>query len=1309
MRIISYFLFACMLLSAGAIAQTTLPFVENFEGTPTASGWTVTAAPGSDGWTIGANQSSSFVIPIPGQGSYAMSSDESCVGCDKSADLLVSPALDLSGHLIVSLDFLGFYLSTSGTQGYVLISFDNGASWADTVHTMFSTGTWEDISIDLSAYVDDTINVGFLFNDPTPSVNTFGFAVDNVHVFEPWTYDVGIIGWTIPQTGCGLTDNESITIDIENLGLADASNITVSYSLDGGSNFVNEIIPGPITSGTVVNYTFSQKADLSVAAIYTIELAVAFTTDENLTNNNEGPFIIKSLSVIDQFPFTENFNSGSSVYFDFVVGSQAGAAFKTAAGNGYVEFTGAGFPASGWTGFPGTTTSSNAWNDNVSHHAYMNACAVDATLLSDLELQFDLDQKFVLNQSYTWFRLVVNGTPVADSNGTIEFSPVSNSTGYQTHTYDLTAFVGNMIDISFQGASLFSSQVFAPGNINLIDNISFTGTQTTENIYTLPFNENFEGGPTNPGWTTDQATGSDGWVMAAEYYGAYWYPDPLSNPNTTIAATSNDDICNCDASLDYLISPKLNLIGYGVVNLSFDYFFTGDYGSEGYVYVSTDGTLNNLTLIQTMPLSTNQEWQSVTVNLNAYIGSVVKLVFHHNDNGGSASGFSIDNVSVVEGGAPPVAVVYPLPFMENFEGQPTNTGWSTNQASGSDGWVMAAEYYGSYWYPDPLSSPNTTIAATSNDDICNCNSSADYFMSPILDLTNTATVELNFDYFFNGEYGSTGFVYVSTDGTLNNLQLIQTMLVSPVVLTWNNLSVDLSAFAGDSIQLVFLHSDNGGSASGFSIDNVSVTSTILPPPSVYTIPFLEDFEGQPTNIDWSTNQASGSDGWVMAAEYYGSYWYPNPLSNPNTTIAATSNDDICNCNSSADYFISPEMSLTGFNAFELNFDYFFNGEYGSTGFVYVSTDGTLNNLQLIKTMTVDPLVLIWVNTTVDLTAFAGDTIQLVFLHSDNGGSASGFSIDNVSVTGSNPAQIVYNLPFMEDFEGQPTNTGWSTSQAPGSDGWVMAAENYGLYWYPIPSSNTTIAATSNDDICVCDASVDYFISPPISFVGYSGVTLQMDYFFNGDYGSEGFVYVSLDGTLNNLQLVQTMPISSTTVWNNMSINLSSFVGDTVQIVFHHDDNGLDASGFSIDNVNVTGQLAPPDPIISGVETNVDCFGASTGAIDISVTSGVTPYTYLWSNNSTTQDLINVIADNYSVVVTDFVGATATASFVITEPADIQTTDAATICDGDTYIFGTQTLTTANTYTEVFASVDGCDSTVVLTLSVNPVYNNTDVA
>jgi hypothetical protein len=49
---------------------------------------------------------------------------------------------------------------------------------------------------------------------------------------------------------------------------------------------------------------------------------------------------------------------------------------------------------------------------------------------------------------------------------------------------------------------------------------------------------------------------------------------------------------------------------------------------------------------------------------------------------------------------------------------------------------------------------------------------------------------------------------------------------------------------------------------------------------------------------------------------------------------------------------------------------------------------------------------------------------------------------------------------------------------------------------------------------------------------------------------------------------------------------------------------------------------------------------------------------------------------------------------------------ASICQGDSYTFDTQLLTTSGVYSNVFTSSLGCDSTVVLTLSVNPVYNDT---
>lgn len=77
------------------------------------------------------------------------------------------------------------------------------------------------------------------------------------------------------------------------------------------------------------------------------------------------------------------------------------------------------------------------------------------------------------------------------------------------------------------------------------------------------------------------------------------------------------------------------------------------------------------------------------------------------------------------------------------------------------------------------------------------------------------------------------------------------------------------------------------------------------------------------------------------------------------------------------------------------------------------------------------------------------------------------------------------------------------------------------------------------------------------------------------------------------------------------------------------------------------------------QTNVLCNNAITGAIDININGGTTPYTQQWtkegSNYSTNKNLINLGAGTYQVTVTDAVGHNCTASLspavIITQPTD----------------------------------------------------------
>ncbi len=98
----------------------------------------------------------------------------------------------------------------------------------------------------------------------------------------------------------------------------------------------------------------------------------------------------------------------------------------------------------------------------------------------------------------------------------------------------------------------------------------------------------------------------------------------------------------------------------------------------------------------------------------------------------------------------------------------------------------------------------------------------------------------------------------------------------------------------------------------------------------------------------------------------------------------------------------------------------------------------------------------------------------------------------------------------------------------------------------------------------------------------------------------------------------------------------------------------------------------------------------------------TAQSYAWSNNATTPTITVSPAENTTYICTVTQGnQTCTASVDITVNPNVTNAISASIIEGETYTLGTQTLTTAGTYTEVFTSSAGCDSTVTLTLTVEP--------
>ena len=140
-------------------------------------------------------------------------------------------------------------------------------------------------------------------------------------------------------------------------------------------------------------------------------------------------------------------------------------------------------------------------------------------------------------------------------------------------------------------------------------------------------------------------------------------------------------------------------------------------------------------------------------------------------------------------------------------------------------------------------------------------------------------------------------------------------------------------------------------------------------------------------------------------------------------------------------------------------------------------------------------------------------------------------------------------------------------------------------------------------------------------------------------------------------------------------------------------------------------------------TNVNCFGGSTGAINLTVSSGTTPYTYNWGGGVTTQNRTALAAGSYTVTVTDASGCSGTTTITLTQPAtalDATATATNVTCGGGTtgtinitptggtspytYDWGggitTQNRTSlaAGTYTVTVTDAKGCTKTVMQTIT-----------
>ena len=74
--------------------------------------------------------------------------------------------------------------------------------------------------------------------------------------------------------------------------------------------------------------------------------------------------------------------------------------------------------------------------------------------------------------------------------------------------------------------------------------------------------------------------------------------------------------------------------------------------------------------------------------------------------------------------------------------------------------------------------------------------------------------------------------------------------------------------------------------------------------------------------------------------------------------------------------------------------------------------------------------------------------------------------------------------------------------------------------------------------------------------------------------------------------------------------------------------------------------------VSAVIGEISCLGGNDGTINLTNSIGIAPYSYLWSNTATTEDLSGLPAGSYSVIITDGLSCTRSYNYTLTQPSTL---------------------------------------------------------
>ena len=172
--------------------------------------------------------------------------------------------------------------------------------------------------------------------------------------------------------------------------------------------------------------------------------------------------------------YSQNFESGTT---QMTATTGAGSIIAIDAASANSSTYGLHLQGNTYTGWSSAySTGPDAFNNSPSHIASVSR-EICAPSLPTVTLTFNKKQIYTYNANYSWFRLTVNGTPIADINGETYFNG-SNGT-WQQMEYNLSSYTGTNFTVAFETCNKYYTgytTVGGGGDASFIDDIIITQT-----------------------------------------------------------------------------------------------------------------------------------------------------------------------------------------------------------------------------------------------------------------------------------------------------------------------------------------------------------------------------------------------------------------------------------------------------------------------------------------------------------------------------------------------------------------------------------------------------------------------------------------------------------------------------------------------------------------------------------------------------------------------------------------------------------------------------------------------------------------